>query len=170
MAESSTRTVWSVLGIKARRKSSLCARALAQAQLRVDRAQASTQRVQDMIEEYDRRQRSLQALARTMADSRNERLFIEQLHTLLDQVQAELLRAQGERDAARRACVLAEQEVLKASKLEEQASARERQEADQREGARLDDWSTQRHAWRQAEAAGSTKGSPDGQAPSPSKA
>ena len=144
----------SILLHKAQRHAQECVQLLAQHQQRFARLHSSAERVAVMLADYRRRLAEDQQRPRSMADTRNDRLFMQNLQGMADKLGQDLRTARTHRDAAGNALNDAERKVLQARKLVELAEEARRAEQERREQAEMDGWSTMRHAHQQPTGAG----------------
>jgi len=135
-----------VLLDKAQRHARQRAELLAQHQQRLARLIASAERVGTMLAEYQRRLAEDHRRPRPMADTRNDRLFLQNLQGMADKLGLDVRTARAHRDAAAQALAEAERAVLQARKLLELAEQARRAAQERRAQAELDSWSTMQHA------------------------
>lgn len=142
---------WSLLLLKAQRAHQDAQQALAVARAREAQLVASEHRVRSMLAEYRRRHNeALAGDGQIMADTLNDRHFMSQLQSLLDQSLRASSQARRQREAQAQAALAARAEVDKAEKLQGHARARERVWADRVEQKAQDDLATMRFQWRGA--------------------
>lgn len=141
---------WSLLLLKAQRAHQDAQQALAVAQAREAQLLASEERVRTMLAEYRRRHADGMAGGQMMADTLNERHFMSQLQSLLDQSLRATAQARRQREAQAQVVLRTRAEVDKAEKLQVHARAREQVWRDRADQKAQDDLATMRFQWRGA--------------------
>lgn len=139
------RQCWSVLVQKNTRDKAAAQQVLGQAQEQLERLQANAQRIQSMMTDYRTQHLSVQGQSHHMGDSLNYRRFIDQLETVHERMQRDVVAAQTQRERLRQVVLGYEMELHKLTKLQEQDALKARQQNEQREQNRMDDWGVMRY-------------------------
>jgi len=142
-----SRLPWPVLVDKLRSQVSQTRTDLAGAQKTQETLQASLNRVNVLIAEYQRQQETADTQGRSMRDRLNAHAFIAQLNSVANRVSLEVAQATTAVEQVRSRLVREEHELLKMQKLAENAQRAERRENDRREQKGYDDLALLRANW-----------------------
>lgn len=148
-----TRLPWPVLVDKLRSQVSQTRSDLAGVQKNQEALQASLNRVNVLIAEYQRQQETADTQSRSMRDRLNAHAFIAQLNSVASRVTVELAQATAAVEQVRSRLVREEHELLKMQKLAENAQRAVRRENDRREQKGYDDLALLRANWLRDSAA-----------------
>ena len=150
---SATRLPWPVLVDKLRSQVTQARTDWAAAQKQQEVLQASLNRVNALIADYQRQEETADTQARSMRDRLNAHAFIAQLNAVSSRVNQELAQATKVAQQVRLRLLREEHELLKMQKLAENAERAERRENDRREQKGYDDLALLRANWLRDSAA-----------------